>query len=292
MPRGVPTAGFRNRRPKMHSGASALKIMEQINRVPVVSRLESDNEIDTRIKDRFDILEEMVEASMIGEVRSLIVSGPPGLGKSYTVEEKLKASVVPNRIFRGYLRPPALYKLLYQNRMAGQVLVFDDADAVFAEDTSLNLLKAVCDSTEQRVVSYMTETVLVDEESAEIIPKTFEFNGTVIFITNLDMDLMIERGHRLAVHLQALISRSHYIFLGMRNARDFLIRIKQIQKRGLLASRGLNESQQAEVMEYIEEKQLELRELSLRMAIKLADIRHHSGSAWKRIANITCCREK
>ena len=211
-----------------------------------MQHIETDKQIEEKLEERFTILEVLTHSAMNGESRSLIVSGPPGLGKSYTVEQALALydpNALRHTIAKGYVKPTGLLRLLYKHRAPGQVIVFDDADTIFFDDTSLNLLKTVCDTTEKRVVSYLAETNMVDEDSAEKIPRSFEFEGTIIFITNYDFDAMIQRGHKLAPHFTALISRSHYIDLAMKSERDYLIRIKQVVKKGLL--RDLNDDQKA-----------------------------------------------
>lgn len=288
MPRGVPKSGFRNRASK------ADKIAKIVNVAPAVRDVsETDEEIEAKLADRFEILGEMTDAAISGDVRAMIVSGPAGLGKSFTVEKALEAwdpNGTSYSIVKGYVRAPGLYKLLYQHRGAGQVLVFDDADTIFFDDTSVNLLKAVCDSTDRRVVSYITEGVLIDEETAERLPKSFQFDGTIIFISNMDFDAMIDRGHKLAPHLQALVSRSHYIDLAMKSSRDYLIRIRQVVRAGLLRNIGLDEDGQSDVMAFIEANHNKLRELSLRMALKVGAIRRRGASNWKKVAVITCCK--
>lgn len=249
-------------------------------------------EIDTRISERFEILELLTKSAISGESRALIVSGPAGLGKSYSVESAL-AEWDPaednHTIVKGYVRATGIYKLLYQYKDKGQVIVFDDADSVFFDDVSLNILKAVCDTTEKRRVSWMSEGKLVDEESAELIPRNFEFNGTIIFITNYDFDAMIDRGHKLAPHLQALVSRSHYIDLALKTRTDYLVRIRQVVAQGLLDN--LTAPQKNDVLQYIEINNHKLRELSLRMVLKLGSLRSSAGAdGWERMANVTCCR--
>ena len=251
---------------------------------------ETDEQIDARIAERFQILDLLTEACMVGNSRSLIVSGPAGLGKSFTVERTLgqwDPNGVNHTIVKGYVRATGLIKLLYQFREEGQVVVFDDADTIFFDDTSLNLLKAVCDTTERRRVSWLSEGKLMDEETGEIIPRTFDFEGTIIFITNYDFDQMIEKGHKLAPHLNALISRSHYIDLALKTRRDYLVRIRQVIREGMLAE--LTDDQRNDVMSYIERNHARLRELSLRMAIKIGNLRK-SNDNWERLANVTCCR--
>lgn len=292
MPRGVPAAGFRRRRAA--DGHMTPKTAERllnmhINHEPVVQ--ETDAEISARISERFEILDALTEACTVGNARALIVSGPAGLGKSYGVEQVLRQwdpNEINHTIIKGYVRATGLVKLLYQYREAGQVIVFDDADAIFFDDVSLNLLKAVCDTTERRRVSWLSEGALVDEESAERIPRSFDFDGTIIFITNYDFDAMIDRGHKLAPHLQALVSRSHYIDLAMKSRRDYLIRIRQVVQQGLLDN--LTWHEKIDVTNFINKNHEKLRELSLRMAIKLGNIRKTNQGNWEKIARITCCK--
>lgn len=254
-----------------------------------VVKFESDEQISARISERFDVLQSFTTASATGIVRSMIVSGPAGLGKSYSVEQTL-AAVDPNgvnhTVVKGFVRATGLYKLLHQHSEHGKVLVLDDADSVFFDDVSLNILKAVCDTGSVRRVSWMTEGALIDEDGQRL-PKSFDFNGTVIFITNLDFDAMIDKNHKLTPHLQAMMSRSHYIDLTLKTKKDYLIRIKQVVEAGMLS--GLESGHKVDVLRFVEQNVDRLRELSLRMVIKLADIRK-MGNNWESVARVTCCK--
>jgi len=284
MPRGVPKAGFRKTKNKTKSDIVAYHEPIQI---------ETDTEISQRISDRFEILEDLAIGSTTGEIRSLIVSGPAGLGKSFTIEKTLNQwdpDGTNYTIIKGYVRATGLYKTLFAHSAPGQVVVFDDADTIFFDDTSLNMLKAVCDSTENRTVSYLAESQLFDDGTAERLPKSFEFHGTIIFITNYDFDAMIEKGHKLAPHLLAMMSRSHYIDLSMKTKRDYMVRIHQVISKGLLDNVGLTHVAQQEVVSFIDANKDTLRELSIRVALKVASIRKLKEQKWEKIAKITCCR--
>lgn len=290
MPRGVPNSGFRNTSAAIARGNGSA-MLQKVTPV-LIAQNETDAEIEARLAERFGILEVLTKAAVKGEARALVVSGPAGLGKSYTVEKALEAwdpDQMNHTIVKGYVKTTGLYKLLYQYRQAGQVLVFDDADTIFYDDNSLNLLKAVCDTTERRVVSYLAETNMVDEESAERIPRSFAFEGTIVFITNLDFDSLIDKGHKLAPHLQALVSRSHYIDLAMKTRRDYMARIRQVIAAGMLKAQGLTPSQEKEVLDFLNAKQDKLREMSLRMAIKVGALVKMGGN-WQKFAAVTCCR--
>jgi hypothetical protein len=288
MPRGVPAKGYRNRKNALQKMGVKSQFVPQ-----VVVPEETDEEISARLDERFNILSVLTDAAINGDARSVIVSGAPGLGKSYTVEkalEKWDPNQVSHGISKGYIRTTGLYKLLYQYRRKNQVLVFDDCDNLFNDDNSLNLLKAVCDTTERRIVSYLAETNMVDEESAEKIPRHFVFEGTVIFITNLDFAALVDKGHKLAPHLEALMSRSHYIDLDMKTRRDYMVRIGQVIKDGMLKAQGLSATEEKDVVDFLNKHSDNLREVSLRVAIKVGALRKMGKPNWASIAKVTCCK--
>jgi GTP1/Obg family GTP-binding protein len=56
----------------------------QIAEVPAQAK-ETEEQAMDRIRERFEILTEMTKAAIGGDIRAMIVSGPPGVGKSYGV---------------------------------------------------------------------------------------------------------------------------------------------------------------------------------------------------------------
>lgn len=297
MPRGVPKAGFRvsskTGRPIGSAVRNAIASVTPISRelnIPVKSQ-ETDEEILAKLEERFGAMTVMTEATAFGHNRSLIISGPAGLGKSFGVMqmlERAEAKKMVPIIVKGYVRPTGLYKLFYENRFKKSIIVFDDADSIFADDVALNLLKAACDSTEKRRLSWLAETRMEDEDG-ERLPRSFEFEGSVIFITNYDFDDMISRGSKLAPHFEALISRSHYLDLAMKTKRDYFMRIKQVVAQGML-DEMLDKKQQSVLVNFIENNMDKLRELSLRMVIKLAGLMGMNPTGWEKLAKITCMK--
>lgn len=257
----------------------------------IVKPKETDDEIEFRLNRNFRILGLLTDSCISGDDRSMIVAGEAGLGKSYEVERKI-ANYDPNghntAIIRGYSRATGVIKKAFAYKEKGQVLVFDDCDNIFFDDTGLSIIKALCDTTENRRISWLSERPLIDEETQKAIPSHFDFNGSVIFITNQDFDGMVTARHRLAPHLEAMISRSHYLNLSMRTKREKLIRIRQVICQGLLKPMPVH--MQIEVYEYIQDNVNILRELSLRMAIKIGSLRKNHPNNWKEMASVTCCR--
>lgn len=274
---------------RRNTAENHLEPIEILNEV-VKYTVDQDTRADDRIKERFDVLDILTEASINGEIRSLIVSGPPGLGKSYSVEKMLSDWDPSNEyytIVRGYSRATGILRLLYQHQHERNVIVFDDADSVFDDPVGLNLLKCVCDSTEQRTVSWLSESKIIDETTGEILPRSFDFNGSIIFITNLDFASIADSNNKMAPHFEALMSRSFYVDLTLKSRRDYLIRIRQVIRSGML--NNLSGTEQLDVINYIEANYTKFRDLSIRTAIKLASLRQNTVN-WEKIANVTMLR--
>ena len=268
-----------------------------MNETPAAVSLvqETDEEIMERIGERFDILDEMTAATVSGDVRAMIVVGPPGVGKSFGVEKELNKSGLldelagrPKKyeVVKGAMTSIGLYAKLYEFSEEGNVLVFDDCDSILLDDVSLNVLKAALDSSKKRTISWNADSRLLRHEG---IPNKFDFKGSVIFITNLKFDNV--RSAKLKDHLDALMSRCHYLDLTIDTMRDKLLRIRQIARTGqLFPAYGLSQYQEDEIINFMIDNAKHLREISLRMAIKLADLRRLSETRWKSIAANTCMK--
>ena len=251
---------------------------------------ESDESISRRLAERFQVIDMLAEASCLGKIRSLIISGPAGLGKSYTVEQAIKAYDPDGHksiIAKGFVRPTGLYLLLHEYRHEGNVIVLDDADSIFSDYDALNLLKTACDTTRERHVHWRAETRMVDADG-EPVDRQFEYKGTIIFITNKDFDAEIARGGRGAEHFEALVSRSHYVECDMHSVRDYIVRIKQVVGLGMLRDKGLDSHGERTVVDFLEAHAGQLRELTLRMALKLADVYLMSPARFESLARVSC----
>jgi predicted AAA+ superfamily ATPase len=256
---------------------------------------ETDEEVMTRIRDRFEILHEMTKAAANGDIRAMIVSGPPGVGKSFGVEQEIEKATLLDQIagrrlraevVKGAATPIGLYQTLYKYSDTNCVVVFDDCDSILIDDVSLNLLKGALDSGKKRKISWLSESSTLRREG---IPDQFEFKGSVIFITNLKFDQM--KSQKLRDHLDALQSRCHYLDLTLDTMRDKLLRIKQIAADGeLFADLDLDQQAQEEVLAFMDINKNKLREVSLRMAIKIGQLRKSFSERWIMMAKTTCMK--
>lgn len=258
---------------------------------------ETDDDAMNRIATRFTILDDMSRACIGGDIRALIVSGPPGVGKSFGVESQLeKASLfdklagkrVRFEIVKGAMTALGLYAQLYKFSDPKNVLVFDDCDSVFQDDLSLNILKAALDSGKRRRIFWNSDSSMLRREG---IPDNFEFRGSVIFITNLNFANV--RSKKLQDHLEALQSRCHYIDLTINNERDAMLRIKQVHRDadgGLFSEYDFTGDEGEQIMDFMWSNRQILREVSLRMALKIADLVKISPENWRSLARATVCR--
>jgi hypothetical protein len=267
----------------------------QVETAPVVE--EPEEQVIERIAERFAILEEMTRATINGDVRAMIVVGPPGVGKSFGVEAELQKNGLIDQlagrraryeVVKGAMTPIGLYAKLYEYSEEGNVIVFDDCDSILLDDVSLNVLKAALDSSKKRTIHWNADSRLLRSEG---IPNKFDFKGAVIFITNIKFDNV--RSAKLKDHLEALMSRCHYLDLTIDTVRDKLLRIKQIAQTGtLFPAYGMTNEQEQEILDFMFDNKDKLREISLRMAIKLADLRRMSANRWQAIAMNTCMRSR
>jgi len=260
---------------------------------------ESDESILNRLRERFEILDDMTRAVKKGDVRAMIVTGPPGVGKSFGVEKVLsKHDVFANvaqdeklkkyEVVKGAMSAIGLYSKLYQYSDKKNILVFDDCDSVLLDDLSLNILKAALDTSKKRTIHWNTDSRLLRSEG---VPNSFEFKGGAIFITNIKFDHV--KSKKLKDHLEALESRCHYLDLTIDTEREKLLRIQQvITECGMLDDYELTDYDKQDVVDFVKSNVHRLRELSLRTVLKIADLRVSMPDKWQAVAEVTCMRNR
>ena len=238
----------------------------------------SDEKRIKEIEERFEILDEMTGALKAGDIRAMIVTGPPGVGKSFGVTNILEEQSLFDdiggkkrkfEVVKGAMTALGLYAKLYEFSDTGNVLVFDDCDSVLMDDLALNILKAALDSGKKRKIFWNADSAKL---RAEGIPNSFEFKGSACFITNIKFENV--KSKRLQDHLEALMSRCHYLDLTLDTMRDKFLRIKQIAATGkLFKGYNFSDEEQEEVLAFMYTNKGKLREMSLRMALKIGDLK-------------------
>jgi len=287
---GAAVPGFPDRNIKvMVSGVDS--VVESTGSVAAAGQ-ESDAETIERIRTRFNMLNDMTKAVKKGDVRAMIVSGPPGVGKSHGVEEVLEryktleqlGARKTHEVIKGAMSPLGLYAALYKMQDAGNVVVFDDCDSIFSDELSLNILKAALDSKKNRKIHWNTDS---HKLRAEGIPDCFTFKASAIFITNLKFDKV--KG-KLREHLEALESRCHYMDLTIDTDREKMLRIRQVIQDGMLNAYKLSEEVKEDIIDFVDANKNRVRELSLRTVLKVADLAVAFPNNWEIYAENTVMR--
>lgn len=254
----------------------------------------SSAEWDTinRIKNMFGVMENLTAATVDGIVRGLIIYGPPGVSKTFNVTRVLDEKTFPTmfkddgadyRLISGYMRPPHLFVELWDNRNESNVLVIDDCDSALQDQTSLMLLKAALDTTENRVITYNAVSPFLAQQG---IPNTFEFNGSVIFITNTNFKNC--ESAKLRDHLAAITSRCHYLDITIAGDEEKFLWIKYVSLvSNMLTKKGLSLDEIKALLTYMQTNVSRMNDLSLRAVLKLADIYIIDRLNWKSTADFT-----
>lgn len=277
------------------NGTQGQGIVVSSNYEQVFIAAESEDEAMERISSTFLMLDKIVDAcAKEGGIRGLVVSGPPGIGKSYGVEKQLDVAnmfrTINGRdpkyeIVTGGVSSIGLYQKLYHNRNPEQVLVFDDCDGILFDEESLSLLKGALNSGDKRRICWNKESrVLVSDD----IPESFDFEASIIFLSNVDFEGSINKKSRIAAHLEAIMSRCHYLDLEISSTRDKLLRIKQIIRDGMLTPFNFSPAEEQAVLDFVLNNAEHLRELSLRMVKKIADFVKSDPVGWEEMAEATC----
>ena len=234
------------------------------------------------INTRFAFVEKLVTMVATGVQPSAVITGEGGLGKTYTVTKTLKAhglqdisdladfqvgTVLNARkcfvFVKGYSTAKGLYRTLFENQKG--TIVFDDCDAVLKDPVALMLLKGALDSYGKRVISWNAD--MKDDD----LPRSFEFSGRVIFISNMAQDKID----------QAIRSRSMMIDLSM-TLNQKIDRMEHIAMSDEFLPE-YDKSVKTDALSLIREIKDECKEISLRTLISVAKIRA-SNKDWKDLA--------
>lgn len=245
-------------------------------------KVEAAKDAKFNINARFGFVEQLVSMVADGVQPSAVITGQGGLGKTFTVTKTLETKgykdisdlaefqvgTVLNarkcfKMVKGFSTAKGLYRTLFENNKG--IIVFDDCDAVLKDPVALNVLKSALDSYGKRIISWNAD--FRDED----LPRSFNFEGRVIFISNMD-DGAID---------QAIRSRSMMIDLSM-NDDQKIERMAHIAESEEFMPE-YDKTIVRDALELIKELKTEAKEISLRTLISVSKVRA-SNSNWKDLA--------
>ena len=237
----------------------------------------------TDIEDAYLSLETYVANVARSQLRGLILTGPPGVGKTTAVVNMLKQHAQgAYKVVAGHMSVLQLYIELYRHRKSGEILVLDDVDSAFKSMEGINVIKAVTDTVPQRRVSWATTSHMLQ---AWGVPTAFDYSGSVILISNETERK--GRSGKHAQHVSAVADRLYKVSVGSTDKDEqFRQLCYQAVRHGLLSSRGLTKQQETAVLDYVCEHKDGLDRISLRTATKIADLIKLDPLNWRSMARI------
>lgn len=216
------------------------------------------------MEKKFESLNALLDVVINGESNGLLICGGPGIGKSYTAERALEAAGKPFYTLRGYSSNIELYNFLFDHK--NKIVLIDDADSVFDDLITLNMLKAILETTPERKVCWLTPSHMLRA------PDNFKFTGKVIFITNLTVE-------KMNAHMAALLSRILYVNFDV-SREDIIRRITMISKG--TSYKNLIRADRVKISSFIKSNQGVIRDLSLRTLVHGYDIFLHDRVNWRK----------
>jgi hypothetical protein len=246
------------------------------------------------IRERFGVLELLADGVIAKNIRSLIVAGAPGVGKTFTLEQKLNAARKDGKVnnvvaIRGSVSPIGLFVALWENAAAGNVIILDDVDSIFGDEEAMNILKAALDTSPVRTISWLKDSSYLKDRE---IDNSFEYEGQIVFITNTDPDAVIAKNAKMSPHMNALLSRSVFLDLAIHDNKAIMVRIEQVLgESNMLTDLGMTEAQGADIMGWMRANVDGLRSLSLRTVIACANF-IKTNPDWQMLARATLLKAR
>lgn len=256
---------------------------------PIVEK--TDEEIRAELEEKFFILDLISQGVASNQIRSLVVTGSPGTGKSFGIEKVMREKEKENASFffttlKGTVSAIKLYSQLWECREKNCVLIIDDCDIDDVE--CFNMLKAATDSSRKRVISYNKLANFLAEND---IPHSFVFEGGLIYLSNINLADELKRKSKISPHIAAFVSRAHYIDVTLKTKREQIIRVMMVaQSEGFAKEHNVSKKQVEVVCQWVNENNHQVREISIRLITKLCDLVKTFDNDWQRIANVTLCR--
>jgi hypothetical protein len=239
--------------------------------------------------DSLDHLEGLVTGIIKGAFNALFVAGKGGVGKTQTVERVLSAHGLSDG--SGYFKNTGsasavgIYTLLYQHRK--DIILFDDCDGALADQDARNLIKSATDTKKKRKMVWNKKSSFIfnpDEDDLEqyegdpdMAPKWFDFEGRIIFISNLPLKKLDPDG--------ALRTRAFIINIDPTTEELFDYMQKILYDVRLEDGLSLTNKQRDEVMEVVKSSKRK-GDVSIRKLVRALNLAASGAGNWKQLVSL------
>jgi hypothetical protein len=255
------------------------------------------NPIVKRVIDKFTTIQNIAEVFVTGHSaqRGLLISGDAGTGKSHYVKQAFISTKTTNRVDYQKSKTftaPALYAKLWENRHKGDVVVFDDCSLESLTGESFNKfvswMKGGLEiSKDKKMIGYeaATKNKLFEELGVE---SEFSFEGSIIWITNARFEKLCKK---FGDHWDAIKTRFMGIEVFLTKEEkymytNFLINeVKMLGKNCEAIEGGYSSKIIKSTIEYLDDNYENLKEITPRVAVKVADTMNSYPDMWKIILN-------
>lgn len=218
------------------------------------------------VEKRFGFMNTLINMFATKITKGAVICGPAGVGKTHAcltmLDRRGMEEGIDYKVIKGSISPNALYQTLWEN--SDKAIIFDDCDSALFNPDCANILKAVLDTCDRRVVSWITSTTLGSSGP----PPSFEFKGQILFISNLSEDRLDK----------AIVSRAICLDLRM-DKGEIMDRIEQLSMD--ICSEVLEPMEITEITSWMRANLDTIFDLNLRTLIKLAQIRNVQKDDWE-----------
>jgi hypothetical protein len=258
----------------------------EVVEAPIVE--ETEEAIIERMHTKFENVTEYANGIVTQAIRGMVVSGPGGIGKTETLtrifEDAAEKKLIKfEHVKGGNVTPIHFFKMLYENRFEKNVMMMDDVDKIYNSEDSLNLLKAALDSSIRRRINWSSEAALLRNNDIE---SSFEYKGSLVFITNRDIIHEIENGRGKDVdHLEAFVDRTAYISLRMKTRRELYLWSEYMVKTNfILRQLGISDEVAEEIYAFARSNYESFRNISIRTFLNIGRAHLMSPNRWRELA--------
>jgi hypothetical protein len=257
----------------------------------------SKNPIVKRVKSKFGAIQHIAEVFVTGQSaqRGLLISGDAGTGKSHYVKQAFISTNTTKRVDYQKSKtftPPALYAKLWENRMPGDVVVFDDCSLESMTGESFrkwtSWIKGGLElSKGPKMIGYEAASKNALFEELGVEPE-FDFQGSIIWITNTRFDKLAKK---FGDHWDAVKGRFIPVEVFLTKEEKYMYTNYLIEEVDMLGNNceakdgGYSEEIIELTLEYLCDNYDNFKEITPRVAIKVADTMEMYPTMWKSILN-------